>query len=105
MNLASNIIFSNGELDPWKDGGVLHDLSPTLVALLVEEGAHHLDLRGSNPDDPASVIKVRQQELEIIKGWIAQHWAKKLGNTRGLKSYTQKQIEDVVRKVRWRKMT
>jgi len=70
ISSASNIIFSNGDLDPWRPGGVLQDVSPTLVAVLVKGGAHHLDLRTSNPKDPATVTQAREQELELIQKFI-----------------------------------
>ena len=69
---ASNIIFSNGEYDPWRSGGVLSDLSPTIKAIQVGQGAHHLDLFFSNPADPPSVKAVREAEVAAIKLWIAQ---------------------------------
>jgi len=49
---------------------VLQDVSPTLVAVLVKGGAHHLDLRASNPKDPATVTQAREQELELIQKFI-----------------------------------
>ena len=33
----SNMVFSNGLLDPWHGGGVLRDVSETIVALVIPE--------------------------------------------------------------------
>jgi len=67
---ASNIVFSNGLLDPWSSGGVLKSSERGVVAIIIPEGAHHLDLRGSNPADPVSVIQARKQERDYIEKWI-----------------------------------
>lgn len=66
----SNIVFSNGELDPWSGGGVTKDITDTLVAITISEGAHHLDLRANNEYDPASVLLARTLEVRYMKRWI-----------------------------------
>jgi lysosomal Pro-X carboxypeptidase len=68
---GSNILFSNGQYDPWRSGGVLSDLSPTLRAVHVDGGAHHLDLFFSNAADPPSLTAVREREVAAMKAWIA----------------------------------
>eukprot|EP00026_Physarum_polycephalum_P008424 Phypoly_transcript_08509.p1 GENE.Phypoly_transcript_08509~~Phypoly_transcript_08509.p1 ORF type:complete len:498 (+),score=83.60 Phypoly_transcript_08509:63-1496(+) len=70
ISAASNIIFSNGQLDPWMGGGVTKTINPTLYAILIEQGAHHLDLRAPNPLDPPSVIAARQMEIALLKKWL-----------------------------------
>eukprot|EP01132_Coremiostelium_polycephalum_P004796 gene4796-5981_t len=75
---ASNIIFSNGELDPWRAGGVLQDMGPTVVSIIIEGGAHHLDLRMPQPQDPPSVVTARQIETEMIISWVQDASMKKM---------------------------
>jgi len=70
ITASSNIIFSNGELDPWRGGGLQKTLHPTLVAILIEQGAHHLDLRKPNPADPQSVIDARKLEIQLLRKWL-----------------------------------
>ncbi|XP_037070089.1 lysosomal Pro-X carboxypeptidase-like [Pollicipes pollicipes] len=70
---SSNIVFANGLLDPWSSGGVLRSLSDSLVAVIIPNGAHHLDLRGSNPADPPDVIEARRVQREFIGVWIKQY--------------------------------
>jgi len=93
---ASNIVFSNGNLDPWSPAGVLESYlkSPTstdndlqkrglkvkslngaaasLLSILIDMGGHHLDLFWETDSDPASVRAARQLEDEQIGHWIEQ---------------------------------
>lgn len=72
IQAASNIAFSNGLYDPWHGGGVLEDVSDTVVALIIPEGAHHLDLMFSHEDDPESVVHVRRREMELVRRWALE---------------------------------
>ena len=69
---ASNIVFSNGLLDPWSSAGVLQNLSDTLLAVIIDLGGHHLDLFFPTKNDPESVIKAREIEEQEIRKWIGQ---------------------------------
>ena len=70
---ASNIIFSNGTLDPWHAGGVLEQVSKETISIFIENSAHHLDLRLPNAADPESLTAARKTETEWIAKWIDQY--------------------------------
>lgn len=72
LRAASNIVWSNGDLDPWARLGVTESLSTSLRAVVIEGGAHHLDLFWSHPDDIESVRRAREIELDLVADWIAE---------------------------------
>lgn len=71
---GSNIIFFNGLRDPWSGGGVLKNISESIIAIVAKEGAHHVDLRFSSKEDPQWLKDVRKQEVKIIEEWISQYY-------------------------------
>ncbi|KAI3473369.1 hypothetical protein Pfo_030659 [Paulownia fortunei] len=71
---GSNIIFFNGLRDPWSGGGVLNDISKSVVAIVAKEGAHHVDLRFSTNEDPEWLQDVRKREVHIISKWLSQYY-------------------------------
>jgi len=69
------LILSNGALDPWYPMGVLPGpICPEgrdITCLLIDDAAHHLDLRGSDPkNDPPAVVIARLVESNIITKWV-----------------------------------
>ena len=72
LSTASNIVFSNGKLDPWHRGGVLKNVSDSVVAVVLPNGAHHLDLMFSNPADPPDAVAARETERQHMRRWVAR---------------------------------
>ncbi|KAG9443562.1 hypothetical protein H6P81_014902 [Aristolochia fimbriata] len=75
QKFGSNIIFSNGLRDPYSSGGVLQNISDSIVAVYTEQGAHCLDLFPSSPDAPEWLISQRMAEVKIIEGWLQHYYA------------------------------
>ena len=95
MKGHSNIVFSNGLLDPWSAGGVYQDnINPNLqedvlvgedkvvvqkinerdvVALIIPFGGHHTDLMYRSDSDPLSVTEGRNVEASFIAKWIRDY--------------------------------
>jgi lysosomal Pro-X carboxypeptidase len=72
---GSNIFLTSGQLDPWRAAGIqkpLRGTSASIVFRVIENGAHHLDLRAAHPLDPPSVVEVRSEEKTAMRNWIAQ---------------------------------
>ena len=89
----SNIIFSNGKLDPWSAAGV-YAVDPTeegflsasvspipgvffqnitdsgVMALIMDLGGHHTDLMYNDVSDPLSIRYAREIEGRYVMEWI-----------------------------------
>ncbi|KAI6179179.1 putative serine protease pcp-1 [Aphelenchoides besseyi] len=84
---ATNIILTNGNLDPWSAGAPNIDvnsgrhsvfapysrLQDNIYVYNIEYGAHHLDLRAPNTCDPPTVTNARFQIVNILKCWTGQN--------------------------------
>ena len=85
----SNIVFSNGLLDPWSGAGVyaegmdptllqvsdvpglyIQNINDSVIALLMKYGGYHTDLMYSDPRDPPCITEARKIEAEYIGQWI-----------------------------------
>ena len=54
----------------------MKNVSDSVVAVIIPEGAHHLDLRAADPNDPPSVKAARNIEKQMIKKWIEEFHSK-----------------------------
>ncbi|KAF8098883.1 hypothetical protein N665_0256s0014 [Sinapis alba] len=68
-----NIIFSNGLADPYSVGGVLENVSDTVVAITTLNGTHCQDLSSRRKDDPKWLVMQREKEIKIIESWISTY--------------------------------
>lgn len=58
--------------DPWSSGGIKKNISDTVQAIILEHGAHHLDLFFSDPRDPPDVTFAREFHMRNIEKWLSQ---------------------------------
>lgn len=72
LRSVTNVVFSQGSLDPWSLLGPTANVTsnPSMTVVVIEGGAHHLDLRAANPADPPAVVEARRIELAAIRRWI-----------------------------------
>jgi lysosomal Pro-X carboxypeptidase len=88
--ISSNIIYSNGLLDPWSAAGVYNPTASHRImdgltvqtinnastyAIIMDYGGHHTDLMYSDDRaDPPSIRTARQWQERIIREWLAAFW-------------------------------
>ncbi|XP_050224735.1 uncharacterized protein LOC126674339 isoform X1 [Mercurialis annua] len=75
QRFGSNIIFSNGLKDPYSSGGVLENISDTILAVHTANGSHCLDILVANATtDPEWLLAQRKTEINIIRRWIDKYY-------------------------------
>jgi lysosomal Pro-X carboxypeptidase len=70
LRAASNIVFTNGELDPWRGGGVTVNVSASVQSYVIPGVGHHVDLFFSHPADTEPLRAVRAAQIAAVRAWI-----------------------------------
>jgi serine protease 16 len=70
---ATRVLFPNGEVDPWKAGGVLESPKGSVEepTLMVLGASHHFWTHPSLPTDSAEVNDARQKIWAQVDKWLA----------------------------------
>jgi hypothetical protein len=66
----SNVVFSDGEKDPWRVGSVGTSNSDSVIVMVLEGGAHHQDLRFADELDSDQVRAGREIEKQFVRKWL-----------------------------------
>lgn len=71
-SITSHIIFTNGMNDGWSVGSINTNLSETLIAINMPNGAHHSDLSHEppGPHDTSDVVAARAQVTQLLSDWL-----------------------------------
>jgi len=51
----TNMVWVNGEYDPWHGGGIITNITSGTTAIMVKKAAHHYDLRLPNVNDTIQI--------------------------------------------------
>lgn len=65
-----NVIFTNGNIDPWHALSVLQDLNRFSPAILINGSSHCSDLYSQESTDVPELIQARSRVRSIISSWI-----------------------------------
>jgi len=71
---ATQIVFSNGELDPWHPAGIYppaYTGGEDNIVYLIDGGAHCWDLEVPRTTDSPSLQKLRQLQQQAVSQWAA----------------------------------
>lgn len=66
-----NVIFTNGDIDPWHALSVLQDLNTFSPAVLIKGSSHCRDLYSDSDTDVEDLTRARVKIREIIASWIS----------------------------------
>ncbi|CAH1103748.1 unnamed protein product [Psylliodes chrysocephalus] len=70
LRYYSNMVFSNGIMDPYSCGGVTGNMSATVWAFNISDAPQHIDLRNSDVIDNNYVLGARSFHINAIKQWL-----------------------------------
>ncbi|XP_077658274.1 thymus-specific serine protease isoform X2 [Urocitellus parryii] len=69
---ATQVLFVNGDTDPWHVLSVTQTLGPSEPALLIPSASHCLDMAPERPSDSPSLRLGRQSIFQQLQTWLRQ---------------------------------
>uniref|UniRef100_A0A8C9PK26 Serine protease 16 n=1 Tax=Spermophilus dauricus TaxID=99837 RepID=A0A8C9PK26_SPEDA len=69
---ATQVLFVNGDTDPWHVLSVTQTLGPSEPALLIPTASHCLDMAPERPSDSPSLRLGRQSIFQQLQTWLRQ---------------------------------
>lgn len=67
---VNQVVFVNGDMDPWSRLGVLEDITYNAPAKVIPRASHCLDLFSNRKNDPEELKEARSYVKYLIKKWI-----------------------------------
>ncbi|XP_076999675.1 thymus-specific serine protease isoform X1 [Tamandua tetradactyla] len=67
---ATQVLFVNGDMDPWHVLSVTRTLGPSESALLIPTASHCLDMAPERPSDSPSLRLARQKIFQQLQTWL-----------------------------------
>lgn len=67
---VENVIFTHGELDPWRTVGVEADLNAHSPAFVIKGASQSKDMGLISEFDSDDLIKAKLSIIKILNGWI-----------------------------------
>ncbi|KAJ2939762.1 hypothetical protein O0L34_g17954 [Tuta absoluta] len=67
---VTQVVFVNGDMDPWSRLGILEDISYEAPAKVIARSSHCRDLFSNRRGDPEELVEARSYIKYLIKKWI-----------------------------------
>ncbi|VDK17423.1 unnamed protein product [Anisakis simplex] len=67
---GTNVVFPNGNIDPWHALGLYSSKHPSVVPILINGTVHCQDMQPERPSDPPSLVKARKIIASNIDVWL-----------------------------------
>lgn len=67
---VTNVVFTHGELDPWRTIGVLDDLNESSPAIIIPDASQAQDLSALSENDSQELQDAKLRIVSVIQYWI-----------------------------------
>lgn len=67
---VTNVLFTQGSVDPWRSLGVMENLHDTAQAIVIEGASQANDLGPIHGYDSEALVAAKEEIMEIVRGWL-----------------------------------